>query len=298
VAAPPTRSALVKISPVAFACVLLAALLALVANPSARAQEPQGSQSSQLSPLDALAAKMAEAISQSKNKRVTVFDFQGPGYGFTAIGQKLGDEFSAALSKAATNFKVMDRVHVPVDDGEFALLADPDFAYEQAQMSGSDGLVFGKLSLERDNLAVSLEFHRTKNKKKTFDLTTAIPVTDEMKQLAQKHIGENSLSGYPHGGDWGYSMPACNYCPRADMTDELVKHAVATGETFKGIVILEVLVGVDGSPQKIRIVKDQPYGLTDKAIQAVLKWKFKPANGPDGNPAAVIVPIEVQFHLR
>jgi len=274
---------------------LLAAVLVFIAAIAARAQEPPLPQSS---PMDALAAKMADAISQGQDKTVTVFDFQGPDYKFTELGQRLADEFSAALSKSTTNLTVMNRLRVPADDGELAVLADHDFSYERAQEIRADGLVLGKLSLEGEDLSVKVEFCHTSNRKKLFDFSAVIPLTDEMIRLLRKHVGENAFSNYPRGGDKGYSQPSCIYCRRADMTDELVKHVRATGRKYDGSVVLEVLVEVDGSIQNIRVLKELPYGLTDKAVGAAQKWKFKPATGPDGRPVTVAVPIEVQFHLH
>jgi hypothetical protein len=40
----------------------------------------------------------------------------------------------------------------------------------------------------------------------------------------------------------------------------------------------------------------QPNGLTEMAIEAVQTWKFKPALGPDGKPAAVRRMVEMNFH--
>src|ERR1700743_3706781 len=47
----------------------------------------------------------------------------------------------------------------------------------------------------------------------------------------------------------------------------------------KGIeerVALEIVVGVDGKPEEIRVVSPLDPGLDKKAIEAVTKWRFKP----------------------
>jgi outer membrane biosynthesis protein TonB len=38
-------------------------------------------------------------------------------------------------------------------------------------------------------------------------------------------------------------------------------------------------------------------GLTEMAIAAVQKWKFKPATGPDGKVAAVREIVTLSFHF-
>lgn len=62
-------------------------------------------------------------------------------------------------------------------------------------------------------------------------------------------------------------------------------------------MVLQVVVTTDGRATNIKIIKDPGNGLGMKAVQSVRKWKFKPAVGPDGNPVAVIVPIEVTFRF-
>ena len=62
--------------------------------------------------------------------------------------------------------------------------------------------------------------------------------------------------------------------------------------------MLSVVIGVDGRASNIVVLKALPYGLTAKAVEAVASWKFKPAQDPHGNPAAVRQAIEVTFHLN
>jgi TonB family protein len=66
---------------------------------------------------------------------------------------------------------------------------------------------------------------------------------------------------------------------------------------IQGVVKLLVVVREDGRIGEIRIVKRLPCGLTAAAIEAVKKWKVKPATGPDGKPAAVQQMVEVRFNL-
>jgi outer membrane biosynthesis protein TonB len=55
-------------------------------------------------------------------------------------------------------------------------------------------------------------------------------------------------------------------------------------------------VGIDGEAHDVRILKTVPNGLTEKAIEAVLSWKFKPATGRDGAPVESKITAEVVFH--
>jgi periplasmic protein TonB len=52
----------------------------------------------------------------------------------------------------------------------------------------------------------------------------------------------------------------------------------------------------EGWPQDIHVVKSSGLGLDEKAMEAVTKWRFKPAL-KDGQPVNVRTTIEVNFPL-
>jgi TonB family protein len=88
----------------------------------------------------------------------------------------------------------------------------------------------------------------------------------------------------------GVSAPKAIYDPDPDYSEE-ARHA-----KFQGTVLLWVVVGADGRPRDIRVIRSVGMGLDQKAIEAVTQWKFEPAM-LDGHPVAVQVNIEVSFHL-
>jgi TonB family protein len=65
---------------------------------------------------------------------------------------------------------------------------------------------------------------------------------------------------------------------------------------YEGVCIFSLVIDVHGMPQNVRIVKPLDYGLTEKAIDAVSKSRFKPAMR-NGEPVPVMVNFEVEFHL-
>jgi TonB family protein len=65
---------------------------------------------------------------------------------------------------------------------------------------------------------------------------------------------------------------------------------------FQGTCILGLIVGEDGMPRSIKIIRPLGMGLDEKAIETVRAWKFEPAS-KDGKPVAVEIAIEVDFHL-
>ena len=66
---------------------------------------------------------------------------------------------------------------------------------------------------------------------------------------------------------------------------------------FQGVVILDTIVLEDGSIQVVKVAQGVGFGLEEKAIDAVRRWKFKPAR-MNGKPVPVSLNVEVNFNLR
>jgi TonB family protein len=64
----------------------------------------------------------------------------------------------------------------------------------------------------------------------------------------------------------------------------------------EGIVTLEGHVDINGKVSGLRVIKGLGYGLDQKAIDAVLSWKFRPALR-NGAPVEAITQIEVDFRI-
>jgi TonB family protein len=66
---------------------------------------------------------------------------------------------------------------------------------------------------------------------------------------------------------------------------------------YEGVVILEAIIRKDGIVDAINIVRKVGLGLDQNAIDAVKKWRFKPAT-QDGTPVDSSIRFEVSFNLR
>jgi protein TonB len=103
--------------------------------------------------------------------------------------------------------------------------------------------------------------------------------------------GWNTGGGYPSAGTGGYGVPECLFCPQPQFSDEAVK------SKYMGTVTLVAIINADGRATNIQVVQGAGMGLDEKAIDGVKTWRFRPAVGPDGKPAAVRQTIEVTFRL-
>ena len=102
--------------------------------------------------------------------------------------------------------------------------------------------------------------------------------------------GGNAGGGtYRVGG--GVSAPVPLVEPEAEFSDE------ARRAKYQGVCIVQIIVDKDGNPQSPRVVRTLGMGLDEKAVEAVMKYKFRPAM-KDGKAVAVWpINIEVNFRL-
>jgi TonB family protein len=61
-------------------------------------------------------------------------------------------------------------------------------------------------------------------------------------------------------------------------------------------VILEAIIDTQGSVRVVKVLKPQPYGLTEAAVNAVKAWTFKPATFK-GQPVTVRYVLTVNFRM-
>ncbi|HLX85144.1 MAG TPA: energy transducer TonB [Terriglobales bacterium] len=88
----------------------------------------------------------------------------------------------------------------------------------------------------------------------------------------------------------GVTAPHPIHHPEPEYTDRALK------ERQQGTVVLKLVVGSDGLPRDVRVYRSLSADLDESAINAVKKWKFAPAM-KDGKPVAVLILVEVSFHL-
>jgi TonB family protein len=109
-------------------------------------------------------------------------------------------------------------------------------------------------------------------------------------QVAEK-VAEHNTTASPTlrvGGD--VTAPKALYAPEPEFSEAARKAG------YQGTCVLSLIVGADGRPRDVRVVRKLGMQLDEKAIQAVRQWKFEPARKGD-KPVAVPIEVEVSFHL-
>ena len=89
----------------------------------------------------------------------------------------------------------------------------------------------------------------------------------------------------------GIGYPKCIYCPDPGYSKE--SRLAGT----EGLVVLQVVVQANGNPTNIEIIRSLSKSLDESAVDAVQRWRFKPAFNQQGIPIATATQIEVTFRL-
>ena len=106
-------------------------------------------------------------------------------------------------------------------------------------------------------------------------------------------FGPGSGGGFGGGAfrvGGGVSQPAVVYKVDPEYSEEARK------AKYSGTVLLQLVVGIDGKANSIKVVKGVGLGLDEKAIETVQKWKFTPGK-KNVQPVPVYATVEVNFRL-
>lgn len=101
--------------------------------------------------------------------------------------------------------------------------------------------------------------------------------------------GDLNVLPYKVGG--GISAPVPTHQEIAQFSDE------ARRTKYQGTCVIAMTVDEHGMPQNAHVIRSLGRGLDEKALEAVRKYRFKPARKKDGTPVPVMITVEVDFHL-
>jgi TonB family protein len=260
----------------------------LLSGPFAIAQEPGRE-------LDDLSKRISKELSKTKIGSVVVADFVSLNGADTSEGRYLALEFSQGLERHKKNFTVTDPKQLSSALASAQILAKDLSAPGILQQIGTSlqvsAVVTGTIETTPVEYSVRVSVQRVSDGSLVVSADQKVKRPAYMDSLALLDLGETGPKVAKAGAD-GISIPICAYCPPPDYTDK------ARAERVQGRVVLLVVINQEGRAIRIAVTRANDGGLAAKAVDAVRKWKFKPATDKDGNAVAAIVPIEVSFSLR
>jgi len=89
----------------------------------------------------------------------------------------------------------------------------------------------------------------------------------------------------------GISAPRPIFQPEAMYSDKARK------EKLQGMCIISLIIDAYGMPQNLHMIKSLEPGMDQNAMDAVRRYRFKPAMMKDGTPVPTMITVEVDFHL-
>lgn len=89
----------------------------------------------------------------------------------------------------------------------------------------------------------------------------------------------------------GVSAPVPIFVPSAHFTP------LAEQQRTQGVCLIALIVDAQGLPRNARVIRSLDPGLDQNALDAVMKYRFKPAMKA-GVPVPVMITLEVNFRLR
>jgi TonB family protein len=262
-------------------CAFLGLCACLWLGPALAARKPD---------LSALNQQLANDIVKAKLRSVIVVDFQDPQGKPSTLGWYVADELSENWLAEKHKFRVRDRSELRDTKVE-----PTDLSAEMLKRLGSvwgvDAIITGAVETAPENYVVSATIRRAADNITIASESVALPhsrILDVLKPLPDANSGIFRIS---RAGVNGIDVPRCIDCPNPSYTDR------ARATKVQGTIVLSVLVSEDGRAETIGIIKGLGFGLTQKAIETVSEWRFKPAATKEGEPVPVIVPIEVMLRL-
>lgn len=254
-----------------------------------------------------------ERLDDSRKSRVLLAAFANESGPTTELGVYFRSEVATALTQADASLELVNEEQIEAvlqaQQMETLNLTDPDETAWAARLCGADAVVTGRYQIGADKIALWVTTYSLPSghkggqvmmrlpRKFDFDALEKRPYSSEIRVLKTwidppsnlVTIDEALLGEVAEPGKDGVGQPTCNFCPLPIFTDEAVK------KEAKGAVVLRFIVTREGRAANIQVIKGLEFGLSDRAVEQVRKWRFVPAQKADGTVVAARITIEVYF---
>jgi TonB family protein len=237
--------------------------------------------------LDDLAARLAPEIDKAGVKSIAVIDFVAADQKPTDLGWYLANKLSDSITLKSPATVVVDRIRF-----QQLLLAsiDPGSADSLKRIgttATADTVISGKIEITPEKYLLAITIRKVSDGSTITSVAYSLPhsrILDLLSPAGDHALGTKAV----RAGVMGVGVPVCLYCPIPADTARWRSNQPQN-------VVLQVVISRAGAAEKINVVTSPGYFLSERAIEAVSEWKFRPAPGEDGKPTTVVVPIEVTF---
>lgn len=256
--------------------------------------------------IDSLAAKVASAINDdlmgTTGKRLVMVSISESKTGPTELGAKLTEEFAAALTTRGISLmsnttlqQTAQKEHVLPE-----ALRDPGTFRCVASDAGANVAINGTVQPADEGMELLVAAVSTEDATVFLKDKIRFAVTPDITKLQSETLPAPSApngmqkptSALPEPGKNGYTMPVCLYCPNPRYSDR----AFVMRE--QGTITFDVVIGSDGKAYSLTVLHGLSCGINQETLNFIQNvYKFKPAAGPDGKPAAVHMLFEIEFRL-
>jgi len=244
--------------------------------------------------LGNLAKRLSHQIEKDKIHSVVVADFVSLNGTQSVEGHYLAQELSQRLEHYKKNFAVTDRNQLSSALANARIspndLNSPEILQRIGASLQADAIVTGTLEISPARYLVRVSVHSVKDGSIVALVDQRVKRPAYVDSLVLLDPGGSATKVARAGVD-GIGVPTCLACPPPDYTDKARKAKIQAN------VVLLVVIDQEGRAGKIAVTTATDDGLAVKAIEAVRKWRFKPATDREGKPVSVLVPIQVTFRL-
>ena len=237
--------------------------------------------------LDSLAEKLAPEIDKAGVKSIAVVDFVSADGTPIDLGWYLANKLSDGIVLKSPAVLLVDRTRLQQLGLSSGSALSADDLKRIGTASSADAIVSGKIEITPEKYLITATLLKAADGAIIASVAHSLPHSRMLDLLSPS--GDHSAGAKPvRAGVMGVGVPACLYCPVPANTAQWRSNQPQN-------VILQVVISMAGAAEKISVVRSPGYFLSERAVEAVSEWKFRPAPGEDGKPTTVIVPIEVTF---
>jgi TonB family protein len=252
------------------------------------------------SEIQRLATQTSERVAKEHPNRV-FFEIGNDCIFNTLLCENLESNFRVELTKLIPAVQFVSRetfLQTLRRRGFLSIDADDDLlASEFASEIGAEIVVTGDLKIEAHSYELRSNIYKISTKKEigsfkakiarstSVDDAKPILIRDEESGVTFPIYLENALHVPP------VYIPHCMTCPDPVYPEE------ARLKKLQGVMAFLVTITVQGTAEKISLVRSFDARLTGNAIQTINGWRFKPAIGPDGKPFVTRTHLEVTYRL-